>query len=394
MVIQIGDANRFVEGQHNYQITYKCSLYDDGNEEMDSMYWNILPHQWATPIQEATMIIHMPKEFDSSKAEFIAGSYGEIDMEAIRWTVEGNTIIADTTRVLETGEGATFNVILPEGYFIGERTTEWMFWLMMLLMIAAPLISILLWLFFGRDPKVIKTVEFYPPEGINSAEVGYIVDGYVDSKDIVSLVIYWANKGYLSIREDGKKNFTLIKVKDLPETVKTYEYTMFYGLFNDRDQVSVEELKEDFYGSFEATKGQLRATYTLNKKNRIFTHSSIAARSLGTFIMLVPIASLLILGTLGSMSNEFWAIMAIPAIFLSIFGFSMIITAYDKKDSFSKGKVANRFWLCALRFGSNWIAGIQRLDIGYDFIWYNGNPWIFNNFDLYYSNETANEKEQ
>jgi hypothetical protein len=109
--------------------------------------------------------------------------------------------------------------------------------LMMLIIIAAPLLSILLWFRFGRDPKVVRTVEFYPPEGVNSAELGYIIDGVTDSKDMVSLIIYWANHGYLTIREDGNDKFTLIKKRDLPESAKTYEHTMFGGLFDGRDQV-------------------------------------------------------------------------------------------------------------------------------------------------------------
>jgi hypothetical protein len=30
---------------------------------------------------------------------------------------------------------------------------------------------------FGNDEKVIETVEFYPPEGFNSAEVGFLYKG-------------------------------------------------------------------------------------------------------------------------------------------------------------------------------------------------------------------------
>ena len=63
-----------------------------------------------------------------------------------------------------------------------------------------------------------------------------IIDGYVDSKDVVSLVIYWANQGYLSIKEEKNEEFILIKLKELPGTAKTYEHTMFYGLFHNRYQ--------------------------------------------------------------------------------------------------------------------------------------------------------------
>lgn len=59
----------------------------------------------------------------------------------------------------------------------------------------------MLFYFFGRDPKIVQTVEFYPPEGITPAEAGYIIDGIVNKEDLVSMVIYFADKGYLSIEE-------------------------------------------------------------------------------------------------------------------------------------------------------------------------------------------------
>lgn len=340
LVIQIGSGDIYVEGPQEYRITYRCALYDDKNDAFDSLYWNILPNEWPTPIESSSMTVHMPKEFDPDMVEFIAGDYGWADMEAVGWEVNGTTITANTTRILNTGEGVTLNVILPEGYFVGEKTMIWMLWLMLLIIIAAPILSIILWFLFGRDPKVIRTVEFYPPEGVSPAELGYIIDGAVDSKDIVSLIIYWANGGYLTIREDGDKKFTLIKKKELPASAKTYEYTMFQGLFDNRGQVALEDLKEDFYGTFEATKGQLKAYFTMKKENRIFTQSSMGARALGVLLMIAPVLSLTIFGVFLNKSDDLWIMAAIPVIFFALIGFSFFITAYDRKDSLSKAKSA------------------------------------------------------
>lgn len=60
-------------------------------------------------------------------------------------------------------------------------------------------ISILLWKKFGQDDPVIKTVEFYPPEGLNSLEVGFLYKGTATSSDVISLLIYLADKGYIQI---------------------------------------------------------------------------------------------------------------------------------------------------------------------------------------------------
>ena len=96
------------------------------------------------------------------------------------------------------------------------------------------LLLIYLLMKFGRDPKRIQTVEFEAPDGITPAEVGYIIDGIADKEDIVSLIFYWANKGYIKIDklDDTKdSDFRLTKLRELPEEAKTYELTFFRALF-------------------------------------------------------------------------------------------------------------------------------------------------------------------
>ncbi len=337
-VIQIGSPNDLVEGNQNYTISYRIRLYDDGIDGYDSFYYNVVPNEWGTSIGASTITINMPKEFDSSKAEFLAGPYGATDSGAVKWSTSGNQLKGATIRPLQLGEGVTFRVVLPEGYFTGEMNTNWAFLLMLLLCVAAPAGSLLLWFAFGRDPKVVQTVEFYPPEGISPAEVGYIVDGIVDEKDLVSLVIYFAEKGYLSIEETGKDEFLLLKKKEMGEEAKIYESTFFQGLFNLRDSVTLKDLQGDFYDSFQASSVQLKAHFTKNKENRIFTQNSIGARALGMLLMLVPIVGMAILGPVYLMLVPQTAILSIPILLLIFSGYSIVIAAHDKRDANSKMK--------------------------------------------------------
>ena len=53
-------------------------------------------------------------------------------------------------------------------------------------------ISILLWNIFGCDDQIIETIEFYPPEGLNSLDVGFLYKGRAENKDVTSLLIYLA----------------------------------------------------------------------------------------------------------------------------------------------------------------------------------------------------------
>lgn len=96
--------------------------------------------------------------------------------------------------------------------------------LLIILSIAIPIIflivSIILLIKLGENSPLIKTMEFYPPKGFNSAEIGFLYKGCTSYKDIVSLTIYLANKGYIEIIETEEKslfkskNFIIRKLKD------------------------------------------------------------------------------------------------------------------------------------------------------------------------------------
>ena len=111
-----------------------------------------------------------------------------------------------------------YEVITPEGYFTGERVPYDWSNVYYIATGALFLMIVSLWLAFGKDEKIYPSAEFYPPEGMTPAEIGYAVDGTVDSKDVLSLLIYWADKGYIKIEERTKRDFYLIQLKQLPES--------------------------------------------------------------------------------------------------------------------------------------------------------------------------------
>jgi len=106
-------------------------------------------------------------------------------------------------------------------FFATEKLNELSTKLMFIVPIISLIICILLWCKYGKDKQIVETVEFYPPEGLNSLDVGFLYKGKATEKAVVSLLIYLANKGYIKICE-GKKSedyyfftdFTIHKLKE------------------------------------------------------------------------------------------------------------------------------------------------------------------------------------
>ncbi len=278
--IRIGSPEEYVNGQQHYRITYLLNIGNDNISEYDEFYLNLIGAQWDTLIRKARFEVIFPKPFDTTRYNLTGGPRGSTDNTLFSHHVEGLTIRAETTRVLQPYEGVTLRVELPEGYFVGAREIRDSFYgKMYLFLLLALIAAVFLWFRYGRDSLVVVPVEFTAPEGMTPAETGYIIDGYADTKDITSLLIYWADKGYMAIEEIDKKNFRFIKLMPLPPEAKSFEKNLYDDLFKNRDQVDTSDLKYKFAESMSFAKKDVTEFFRGNPEQRIFTVKSRWARA-------------------------------------------------------------------------------------------------------------------
>lgn len=339
-VITIGDRNSYITGEQTYIIHYTCALSADRISSMDYVYWNVLPGSWETPIQSSKVTITMPKKFDSSSLEFISGAYGGIETGVMSFTSSGYNVVANLNRPLEKGKFVTVKINLPEGYFVQKNTDKPMYVIMTIVMLGSFGLILLLWFLYGRDEKIIPVVSFSPPKGMTSAETGYIIDGTIDNRDVVSLLLFWASKGYLALDQIDENDFTIVKKQDLPSTAKTYERTMFNGLFKDREFVTTKELKNTFYTTLDATKSMLAKHFSVNPENNIYTKKSVTARVFSSLLLLVPSAAFVLIGLYIAIANIGWYVAAGIILFVILVCSGGIVSTYDKRKAMSNAKYA------------------------------------------------------
>lgn len=159
------------------------------------------------------------------------------------------------------------------------------------------LLLYLLWNRFGRNPKEAVVVQFYPPETITSAEAGLLWDDKLHKKDLISLIYFWAGRGYLEVEELGsekKPDYILRKKKDLPSTAKPFEKTFFNGLFF-KDEVKLSELKSRFSRTMTRSYKELMA---YGKQNDFYVPGSrgfgCALTVMGIFLLMLGVGGMLI----------------------------------------------------------------------------------------------------
>ena len=222
--LKIGDAGTVLTGRHTYQISYTYNIGNDKLKDADEFYLNLIGNQWDTNINKLTFTITMPKDFDTNKIGFSAGKYGTSGIPKdgyFNYSVKNNVITGTYNKTLPPNNGFTVRITLPEGYFEKQKLKITVFdFIAICLPIIFLIIAIFEWEKYGKDEKPVETVEFNPPDNMNSLDVAYAYKGKANSNDVVSLLIYLANKGYIKIKveETGSKllkskSYKIIEVK-------------------------------------------------------------------------------------------------------------------------------------------------------------------------------------
>ncbi len=299
-VIKIGDSEKTITGKKSYEIQYIYDIGKDPCENYDELYFNLIGNAWDTEIKNVSYKIVMPKSFDETKLGFAWGYIGSRKSDGFDYTIEDNTITGTYNGTLSSGEGITVRLKLPEGYFVRMGNFDFELILLIGLPIVLLGISILLWNMFGKNDKLVEPVELYPPKSMNSVEVGLMYKGKVEDREVMSLLVYLANKGYIQIidsKMDGQ--YRIIKLKEYDGN-NVCEEMFFNGLFTrkidvnnipldfhgdfNRDEVTRYDLEDSFYGAVYSIKKYLNSK---ENQNKIIEPSSKIAQIFIAIIILV-----------------------------------------------------------------------------------------------------------
>lgn len=256
--IRIGDEDQTLLGEKSYHISYDYHMGNDVLKDADEFYYNVIGTGWDTTIQNVSFQIEMPEKIDDTNVGMAYGSAGSTNDAGLTYTVDGNVLkgTLDPSITLQPGEAVTVRMTMPEGYFEKQLEIPLPAVAAILVSIAGMLAAFLMWWKVGRDNPVVETIQFHAPKGFNSLEVALMYRGKVRNKDVVSLIVYLAQKGYIRIytrgksRITGEDNFTLEKVKEYDGNNKI-ERGFMDKLFAQSNLVGKGQLRNTFYKTVE-----------------------------------------------------------------------------------------------------------------------------------------------
>lgn len=208
--------------------SFKYNL-EEKEYDKDIYEINIL-NNFNNTLNNISFYINLEEDFNKNNIDiYLNGKKNK----NIKYNIKNN-MIEGNIKELKTNDVLTIKVDYSKIYF--TTTTAFATFIPIIL----TLISGILWFIYGKDLKYKLSKTYELPKNMNSLELGLVYKGYNDEKDIFSLLLELANRGYLKIIENSNNNFTIRRIKDYDG--KDYKESMFIkSLFRKTNSVSLAE---------------------------------------------------------------------------------------------------------------------------------------------------------
>ena len=300
---KIGDPDRYADENTRYVFSYTYDMRGDHLKDGDELYYNLVGTGWeAQSIDKVSFEVTFPRPIDMNKVGVKTGYNVDVPFES-----DGDRIIKCSTTE-DTLTGLTIRAVLPEGYYNRQASfSNISFYLLIAILAVVALIGLLLWRRFGRDPRIVETEEFYPPEGMSAPEVAYLDSGSIEGRQVTSMLLSLADKGYLKIREfqvpyglrkkKTKADYEIISLKEYDgnsEDERTFLDGLFFG--GSRTRVTMDDLEDYFY----ETVGEIRNSIIKRYKNRLYDPK---ARLIAIVLRLIGVIAMILLFSVSKLLN-------------------------------------------------------------------------------------------
>lgn len=248
--IKIGDKKSRVYGEQHYEIRYrvKNALFFNGDKV--SFYWNVKSPEWFSVFFKVNFTVHAPDGavLSPENCFVYAGPEGDTAIsDKFVYNYNGNVFSAQSSDFFVSPylQSVTALIELPKNLIkevdFTPPFTERYRWLGILLgVLALGIVAIKLRL---KAISVTPVTSYYPPDGVDSALAGALIDDITNPRDIQSLLPYWGSKGYIKMEEipAGEASLAgdlkLTKLKDLPADSPGYQINIFRKLFIGSDEI-------------------------------------------------------------------------------------------------------------------------------------------------------------
>ena len=242
-----------VPATYTYSIRYRTTRQLGFFDEHDELYWNVTGNGWVFPIEAAQATVTLPAAVPSDRIrlEAYTGPQGAQGHDYQAASPQPGLAVIRSTRALAPGEGLTIAVGFPKGLLQAPTAEQkWRWFLRDNRGVLVALASLLLlggyyfvrWLQVGRDPPPGTIFPRYePPAEFGPGELRALrrmgTDGLCFTADVVDMAV----RGFLTIHQAGKRDWTLVREPSShPDLLTPSQRRLAAKLFKDGDEVELK----------------------------------------------------------------------------------------------------------------------------------------------------------
>lgn len=321
LILVLGNEKRTfsVGDTYTFTIKYLLTIGEDKNKIFDQFYFNVLGDGWSVDIVNFKATIKFYKDITGTKIyEYFKDQTEELQ-------INGNAISVSKSNI-SYGTPITLRAKFDNGFFV-VKSNNLVYYILFASIFLMGVISLLIYLKGTNKNAIIPVVEFKAPDGISPSVCGYIIDRYVDDKDLASLIVYFANKGFLKINSESKDKIKLEKLKEV-ENVKPYEKDIFNAMFKDNNTVILSDVGQKIYNKVEKAKTKIQ-----NENDSKYFKDDVFTYYLISFLPLLMLAIMGVYVGYKSVASFLPFTLVRASIILVIISNYVLINAYQKRMS-------------------------------------------------------------
>ena len=299
--VRFGDPDRLVSGRQDYSLSYRYSPGADSYADYDELYYNIVsPSSWDAAMERVSFSITFPYPVDSDRIWLTYGPYHSSAELPFELSPDGCTV-SGSYYGLPAGYGMTIRAEMEEGYFSSaakpfDLAAAGAF-ASMAVSILTVIAAFLIWYLKGRDEKLIAPLRYTPPDGLTPMEAGFIYNGALEDSAVSAMLISWADRGYVTITDNGGDDFTFSAVRELPDDVSEAEAALFAAFFSSSSAVDTKMLRMNGFSQKLARVRKAEAE-SFSGERSLSSPASSALRKKVMRLLLIPVVLFAVLSTL------------------------------------------------------------------------------------------------
>jgi len=258
-VIRIGNKDKYISGQHVYDIGYRIDNAFLFAEDHTAFQYNII-NDWDATIEKLSYTVELPDNLPLSTSEYriMTGDRGESEQH-VSIAKASRKLSGKSLTVLRPQENVTVAIKLPYNYITRPAPPVPLYKRDRLWFVPVGVIMLFISLFRRQrqtDENITITDEYFPPSEFSPAMVGAYYDNEINTEDIISLLPYWADLGYIKIIK-GEDILFFKRLKSLEPDKPEYQRIIFENIFINEDMIMLTDLKEKMYKHTSKAKGVL-----------------------------------------------------------------------------------------------------------------------------------------